>query len=98
MKVVHLCLSSFYPDNYPQIESLEEKEDKNETKSMKQNISTFCFLGSGLKIALNEKNVPKNNKVMPVFRYRAKHVIPYKTSNGKLQYFVAITMRDITNG
>ena len=49
---------SFYPDNYPQIESLEEKEDKNETKSMKQNISTFCFLGSGLKISFNEKNVP----------------------------------------
>lgn len=50
-------------------------------------------------IVYDEKDVDtKNNKVMPVFRYRAKHVIPYKTSNGKLQYLIAITMRDITNG
>ena len=46
---------TFNPENDPQIEYYENQEKKIKTKSMKKNISTFCFLGSGIKFEFNEK-------------------------------------------
>ena len=46
---------SFYPDNYPKIESKEEEEKINNTKTMDKNKSNFCLLGSGLKFEFNQK-------------------------------------------
>ena len=41
----------FEPENNPLI----EMENKTKTKSMRKNVSTFCFLGSGLKFTFQQK-------------------------------------------
>ena len=49
---------TFYPETYPKIENndiKDIKENKNITNTMKDNLSNFCFLGSGLKFVFNEK-------------------------------------------
>ena len=46
---------SYNPEKEPQIEKYIKEEKKLEKISMKNNLSSFCFLGSGIKFELNSK-------------------------------------------
>ena len=58
---------TFIPENDPQIEYYENQEKKIKTKSMKKNLSTFCFLGSGIKFEFNERITFEDCLIIEIF-------------------------------
>ena len=57
---------TFSPENDPQIEVCESQDKKIKDKSTEKNLSSFCFLGSGIKLELNEKMSIKGCLVMEI--------------------------------
>ena len=58
-KVLELwnIIYTFEPENFPQIEIYNKKDKKIDISSAKNNISSFCLLGTGLQLEFNEKIV-----------------------------------------
>ena len=82
---------TFYPETYPKIENndiKDIKENKNITNTMKDNLSNFCFLGSGLKFVFNEKYTKGHYFSVEMESWKNNFLL--KWNSGKIIFFYFI--------